>query len=107
VGFIIRTVLPRLRPPVQFEDAAAFVPQLRAEVTAIENSRSRDPSLRAFTVVVGNEGFRARAASPLAAGTCMMEFEFLRPNLALPKLSTATRFTLLAGNEPVARGQVL
>ena len=111
VAFVVRTLVPRLRPATRFSDAAAFVPQIRAEISAIENVRIRDQAQRDFTVVVGNEGFRARTAAPLAAalaeaGSCTVDFEFLRPQLALAKLPPATQFTLLAGHDAVAKGRV-
>jgi hypothetical protein len=68
---------------------------------------------RRCTIAIGNEGFTARTAAPLAqllaeGGLPLdLPLELLRPGLALPRLAAGTSFQLLAGNVAVADGKVL
>jgi hypothetical protein len=70
------------------------------------------PAERNCTVVIGAEGFSARTARPLSeglatAGPAVVELEFLRPALALPRLPPGTPFQVLVGGARVASGRVL
>lgn len=94
VGFLIRKIPRRAR---DFAPGAVFAPQLYAEVEHL----GPHEQLGRCTVVVGNEGFTARARG---AGL-WMEIEFLRPDLALPKVLARTEFRLLVGTSTV-RGRV-
>lgn len=112
VAFVVRQAAARVRPPRAFDDAKPFLAQLLADITPLEEhaiagelaGRQRD-----CTVIVGTEGFRARTALPLARALRPggpVELEFLRPSLALARLSPGTAFHLLAGTAVVASGRV-
>lgn len=116
VAFVIRKLPRRAPPPAGFPQGQAFAAQLRAEIRRIDASPVADPPLDALQrdcmVVVGTEGFRARTATPLsqllAQGANQgAELQFLRPDLAVPRLPPGTAFTLLAGTALVGAGRVL
>lgn len=113
VAFGVRKLAPLWRPARRFDEASAFRPQIRAEIRPSEpGAHGLKPRGRNCTVVVGQQGFSARAGGPLtqALGTtapCMVELEFLRPTLALRQLPPGADFQLLMGQELVACGRVL
>ena len=97
VGFVIQKFRQRAH---DFAPGAAFTPHLSADVEQLVPGVPLDRC----TVIVGQEGFTARLRkSPNET----MEFEFLRPILALPKLPPGTDFHLLVGTVTAARGRVL
>jgi len=116
VGYVIARVRAarRGRGAAAFAPEAAFTPQLEIEfVPATGGAR---PALaageRRCTLVVGHEGFTARAATPLAqclrgAGTRVVALQLLRPALALQRLAVGTTFSLLAGPVALGTGRVL
>lgn len=113
VAFVIRNIQQRASRPTGFAAGSAFLPHLRAELTP--TARDTAQPLAALeqrcTLVLGQAGFTARAASPLAqwlaAGTPQtLELELLRPALALPQLAPGTAFDLLAGGSVVGHGRV-
>jgi hypothetical protein len=116
VGFVIARVqgARRARAAAAFGPEAAFKPQLQIEFTPLAAPAlpALATSEHACTVVVGNEGFTARAATPLAqwAGatpTRVVELQLLRPALALRRLPVGATFSLLAGQSVVGTGRVL
>lgn len=106
----------RARRSAGFAPDAAFTPHLLVEVTPVDPATSALPPVsneeRNCTLVIGNEGFTARAALPLAqwltAGAARpVELQLLRPALALPRLPAETTFRILAGRSLAASGRVL
>ncbi len=109
VGFAFRLVAARMRPATAFDDAKPFLPQLRADITPVAGAAHSALRQRNCTVVVGTEAFRARTAFPFGQALQpggLLELEFLRPALALARLSPGTAFHLLVGNAVVASGRV-
>jgi hypothetical protein len=109
VAFVVRQTAARVRPATAFDDAKPFLPQLRADITPVAGGAQSALRQRDCTVIVGSEGFRARTAFPFAQALQPdgpLELEFLRPSLALARLSPGTDFHLLVGNAVVASGRV-
>ena len=112
VAFAIRHI-PRPAPPsLEFAGGSAFSPHLLAEITPVTGIAPPASVLEErCTLLLGQAGFTARLASPLAqwlaAGRQQtLELELLRPALALPQLPPGTAFDLLAGNSVVGHGRV-
>ena len=120
IGNIIAWVVaqahkPKNAPP-GFAPDSPFTPSahitltlLAAEVPA--QSRPIRAGLFHCMVVVGHEAFSARLlvqhdAEPVPEVAQPLEVEFLRPEVALPKLKPGTDFTLLSGRTLLGRGQV-
>lgn len=104
--------LPRRAAGGGFAPAAPFTPQLLVELTALAGATGPAADEVRCTLVVGNEGFTARLAMPLAQWLAAhqpqrVEVELLRPEVALPRLVPDAGFTLLAGHTPVGAGRVL
>jgi hypothetical protein len=117
IAFLVRQWHVRKRGAVAgFDSVRGFSPQLLVRMSPMARGASPVPVLgphdTVFTIVVGNEGFSARTGKPLAqllAGGAEpeVELEFLRPELALPRLAPGTRFPVLAGRAPAAQGTVV
>lgn len=118
VAFVITRVQSarRARRTTGFAPHAVFTPHLLVEVIPLDPRTSAVPVLsndeRSCTLVVGNEGFTARATVPLAqwlaAGDARsVALQLLRPALALPRLPAGASFSLLAGHSVVGTGRVL
>ena len=120
IGNIIAWVVaqahkPKNAPP-GFAPDSPFTPSahitltlLAAEVPA--QSRPIRAGLFHCMVGVGHEAFSARLqvpphAEPVPEVAQPLEVEFLRPEVALPKLKPGTDFTLLSGRTLLGRGQV-
>jgi hypothetical protein len=109
------TKIPRKAPPrTEFEQDAAFAPQLSAQVEAAVPTAvmdALDPQERKCTILVGRHGFTARLAEPVkqtfaTSGEQTLALEFLHPAVALRKLVDGTEFHLLAGTLGIAKGRV-
>lgn len=118
VAFVITRVQSarRARRTTGFAPHAVFTPHLLVEVTPLDPRTSAVPVLstdeRSCTLVVGNEGFTARATVPLAQWLAGGEaqsvaLQLLRPALALPRLPAGAEFRVLAGRSVVGSGRVL
>jgi hypothetical protein len=118
VAFLITRVQSarRTRRARGFAPDTAFTPHLLVEVTPLDPSSCAWPALsndeRSCTLVIGHEGFTARATVPLAqwlaAGDARsVALQLLRPALALPRLPVGAAFSLLAGHSVVGTGRVL
>ena len=116
VGFVIARAQGARpgRSAAAFAPDAAFEPHLHVEVLPLAGAAR--PVLaageRTCTVIVGHEGFTARAAMPLAgwiggAPTQVVALQLLRPALALQRLPVGATFSLLAGPAVVGTGRVL
>jgi hypothetical protein len=116
VGFVIARVQQARagRVAAAFAPQAAFAPELEIEFVPV--AAAALPALpageRHCTLVVGHEGFTARAAAPLAqwlggSRTCTVSLQMLRPALALQRLRVGTTFSMLAGRTVVGTGRVL
>ena len=102
----------RARRAAGFPLDAAFVEHLLVEVQPLAPAPALSNDERNCTVVIGQEGFTARADLPLAqwlaAGAARpVALQLLRPGLALPRLPAGTSFSILAGHSVVAGGHVL
>ncbi|MBG9387758.1 hypothetical protein [Caenimonas aquaedulcis] len=116
VAFAVRRMPWRAARVVAFEEAAAFEANLVARLESAAGQAERIASLPAglalCTLVVGQEGFTARAATPWAqllssgAGSRDVQLQLLRPAHALPRLPVGTRFQCMVGNAVVASGSV-
>lgn len=114
VAFAVRQWHLRARRRPDFDGAQAFSPQLVVRITSVgARALAGATDSRRCTIAIGNEGFTARTAAPLAqllaeGGLPLdLPLELLRPGLALSRLAAGTSFQLLAGNVAVADGKVL
>jgi hypothetical protein len=115
VGFVIARVQAARagRIAAAFAPDAAFTPQLEIEFDPVTAALPALPAgERHCTLVVGHEGFTARAAAPLAQWlggprTRIVALQLLRPALALQRLGVGTTFSMLAGRTVVGTGRVL
>ncbi|WP_423454502.1 hypothetical protein [Ottowia sp. VDI28] len=121
VGNIIAWLMARAhRPKVQqpgFSQDAGFVPSARVELTlfpAAVPAESRPVRAGFFPciVVLGTEGFSAllevpQSAEPVPEVPQALQIQFLRPELALPRLQLDREFTLLSGRKALGRGKLL
>ena len=106
----LKNAPPGFAPDSPFTPSAHItLTLLAAEVPA--QSRPIRAGLFHCMVVVGHEAFSARLqvpshAEPVPEVAQPLEVEFLRPEVALPKLKPGTDFTLLSGRTLLGRGQV-
>lgn len=115
VAWLIRKMPRRPPPPMDFPAAAPFTPHLHAHVEtlplAAAQENAPDRAEHRCLLVVERRGFIARLRAPVAqvldTPAQQLEFELLSPDLALRHLPPGTRFHLLAGNTPVAKGSIV
>jgi len=120
IGNIIAWLVARAAKPKVVQPGfvdKAFVPSARIMLTLLAAdvpaaSRPIRAGIFPCMVVVGTEAFSARlqvpsGAEPVPEVAQGFEVQFLRPELALPKLPVGTAFKLLAGRIPLGQGQVL
>jgi len=113
VGNIVAFFMRRARAPrPPFDPAAAFESHLLVELTRVgPDAPVAGAEGSVCTLVIGNEGFTARLAGPLAqwlAGPqpAAVQVQLLRPALALPRLPVDAAFKLAAGTTVVGTGRV-
>ena len=120
IGNIIARVVARAHKPKNAPPGIApdspFTPSAHITLTLLaaevpSQSRPIRAGLFHCMVVVGHEAFSARLqvpphAEPVPEVAQPLEVEFLRPEVALPKLKPGTDFTLLSGRTLLGRGQV-
>jgi hypothetical protein len=111
IGFVIGRVA-RMRQRHAFAPGAAFTPHLLAELSAQPGQVRLKPEQRRCTLVIGNEGFTARLATPVsqwlaAAQPQSVELELLRPEIALARFTPGAEFSLHAGATTLGSGRVL
>ena len=120
IGNIIAWVVARAHKPKNappgFAPDSPFTPSAHITLTLLaaevpSQSRPIRAGLFNCMVVVGHEAFSARLqvpphAEPVPEVAQPLEVEFLRPEVALPKLKPGTDFTLLSGRTLLGRGQV-
>ena len=120
IGNIIAWVVARAHKPKNappgFAPDSPFTPSAHITLTLLaaevpSQSRPIRAGLFHCMVVVGHEAFSARLqvpphAEPVPEVAQPLEVEFLRPEVALPKLKPGTDFTLLSGRTLLGRGQV-
>ena len=120
IGNIIAWVVARAHKPKNappgFAPDSPFTPSAHFTLTLLaaevpSQSRPIRAGLFHCMVVVGHEAFSARLqvpphAEPVPEVAQPLEVEFLRPEVALPKLKPGTDFTLLSGRTLLGRGQV-
>ena len=112
---VARAHKPKNAPP-GFAPDSPFTPSAHITLTLLpaevpSQSRPIHEGLFPCMVVVGHEAFSARLyvppyAQPVPEVAQSLEVEFLRPELALPKLAPGTDFSLLSGRTLLGRGQV-
>ena len=117
VGFVIKRVqlARRANRAAAFAPDEAFVAHLLVEVAAVAAGASApalSPGQRNCTLVVGHEGFTARAATPMAQWlgrehARAVALQLLRPTLALRRFPVGATFSMLAGQSVVGTGRVL
>ncbi|MDB5849670.1 MAG: hypothetical protein JWP29_3422 [Rhodoferax sp.] len=113
---VARAAKPKVAAP-GFAADAAFVPSARIALTLMaaavpSESRPVPAGLFPCMVVVGTDAFSARLSVPadgvpVPEVAQVLEVEFLRPEVALPRLPADTTFTLLAGRTLLGQGRVL
>lgn len=116
IAFLVRQWAAHKARRKDFDPASAFVAHLIVRISPIDAQPLPAHMLTQggsrCTVVVGTEGFTARTPVPLLRVIDGMHraqdisLEFLRPELALPRLPPGTRVQLLAGDIAVAQGTV-
>ena len=115
VGFFGRKI-PLPVPKLAFDAGSVFTAQLRISFTAAapqpERAPPHDGLPELFTLVIGREGFNARAANAVGAllavdGTQEIELQFLHPARALHRFPAGTNFKVLVDTAAVGRGTVL
>jgi hypothetical protein len=112
---VARAAKPKVAAP-GFAADSPFVPSARVTMTLMaaavpSESRPIRAGLFACMVVVGNEAYSARLqvhpdALPAPKVAQELEIEFLRPEVALPKLPAGTVFSLLAGRTLLGQGRM-
>ena len=114
VAFVITRVhrARRKSPAAGFAPDMAFTPHLLVEVTALDPAPELSNEERSCTLVVGQEGFTARASAPLAQWLAAGEarsvaLQLLRPALALRCLAVGTEFRVMVEGSVVGSGRVL
>ena len=117
IGWLMtRARTPKVLPP-GFAPDAAFAPSAQVELTLFPaavpaESRPVRAGLFPCMVVLGSEAFSARlevhpGTEPVPEVPQMMQLQFLRPELALPRLQLDREFTLLSGRKALGRGRLL
>ena len=113
IAFLVRK-MPRKVPVVpDFEPGSAFVPHRRAELTPLAPlppAISTDE--RRCALIIGKDAYTARLPQPLSEWLATgqpqtVELQFLRPEVALPKLPKDTVFHVLVGTTVIGRGLVV
>jgi len=102
------------KAPPGFDPASPFELSARAEITLFAAdvpaaSRPIPAGLFLCAIVIGSDGFSARLMVPgpdvpQPEKPMQLDLQFLKPELALPKLPVGTEFVLLAGREALGRG---
>jgi hypothetical protein len=111
VAWLVRRARMKMQPVRGFVPGSAFTPDLQAELAALPDAAGA-AGQDTFTLVVGTDGFTARLPAPMPewAGSPQartVEFQLLRPALAIPRLKAAGTFAVLVGETVVANGRVL
>ena len=120
IGNIIAWLVARAHKPQNappgFAPDSPFTPSAQVTLTLLAakvpaQSRPIHAGLFPCMVAVGQEAFSARLrvpphAEPMPEVAQSLEVEFLRPELALPKLPAGTEFMLLSGRTLLGQGQV-
>lgn len=117
VAFAVRRLPGRAARVFAFREAQIFEPHLlvRVQSTSLQVAllSSLPPDLALCTLVVGTEGFTARAAAPWqlllsAGGGCRdLSLQLLKPRHALSRLRTGTRLQCMVAHAVVAQGAVI
>ena len=118
IGNVVAYVITRVHrarrksPAAGFAPDMAFTPHLLVEVTALGPAPALSDEERSCTLVVGHEGFTARAATPLAqwlggAQAQTVALQLLRPALALRRFPVDAVFRIMAQGSVVGSGRVL
>jgi len=118
VAWVTQQLRPKRPPPVlAFPADRAFQGQMLAELTPLPPgqrpaSQALDPANTVCALLSGTEGFTVRLDQPLVqwldrGETQALDLEFLRPEVALPKLPVGAAFHVLAGNGAIGHGKVL
>ena len=113
---VARANTPRNMPP-GFDPSSAFLASAGMELTLNAadvpvESRPIRAGLFPCMLVLGNEAFSARlqvpaGAEPVPEVPQAMKVEFLRPEIALPKLPAGTAVVLLSGRTLLGHGRML
>ncbi len=117
IGWLIHRAKMPKNPPQGFAAGTVFEPHARIELTLLAADTpllSRPIRAGYFdgAMVVGSEGFTVRLAVPVEGEPvpevpCTLEVQFVRPALALAKLTPDTKFALLSGRTLLGTGYVL
>ncbi|MEO7392417.1 MAG: hypothetical protein ABIU58_09595 [Ramlibacter sp.] len=116
VAFVIRSVRERTRRVTAFDPQLPFTAHLWVELGPADPESlvagRHPPGDSSCTLVTGTEGFTARLPVPLAQWLAQgqaqpVALELLRPALAVPRMTPATAFRVLARGQFVGEGKVL
>jgi hypothetical protein len=99
----------------RFGAARPFKPHVTAEISPLPRADvviALAPFGQQCTLIIGNQGFTARLAQPLAqwfdAGAAgAVELELLHPEPALRELRPGAAFYLAAGTTAIGQGRVI
>ena len=119
IGNVVAFVIQRVKLARRANAAAEFAPDdpfmahLLVEIAPVDAGASAlSPDRRNCTLVVGHEGFTARAAAPVAqwlggapGGTVALQL--LRPALALHRFAPDTPFRIMVQGSVIGTGRVL
>jgi hypothetical protein len=111
IGFVIGRVA-RMRRRHAFPPGTVFTPHLLVELSAHPGPVRLKREQRRCTLVIGNEGFTARLATPLAqwlaaAQPQSQQLELLRPDVALTRFAPGAEFSVHAGPATLGTGRVV
>jgi len=111
IGFLIGRAA-RLRRRHAFQPDAPFAPHLLVELTATGGQVRLDPAEQRFTLIVGDQGFTARLAVPVAQWLTgpqphSEQLQLLRPEIALDHFTPGVEFAVHAGASLAGRRRVV
>lgn len=116
IAFLVRRTQEQLRHRAGFDAKPQFTPHLKVRLAPVPAQAALiaalSPQQRECAVILGSDGFSARTQGALAQllrdgnEAHAVALEFLKPALALPRLSPGTGFHLVVGNTAIAEGTV-
>jgi hypothetical protein len=103
----------RIAPRPAFQPGAPFERHIAADFTLAPDliaGRAEDGEYQVIFLAAG-EGFTTRfvvpaGAEPQPGVACLVEAQFLRPEVALPRFAAGTEFSVLEGSRIIGSGRV-
>ncbi len=115
IGYLSRKIPRAAPPPTDFPPGAPFLADLEVSLQRLSQpagSAQPAPADGLATVIVGRRGFTVRYPPGgldwlPGRADAVMSLQLLRPGAALAHLQAGTKFHLLVGHQPVAKGGVV